>query len=143
MMNIFQLAKAVHIFGNFCWFAGIFFFYELLNYEFQHKRNGSKSVGFHEMESYAYFWIALPGMLVAFISGLVMAHLKPTLMMETWFQAKIGSAGLIMVITFHGITPLRKYRKGDLGKYTSLHLRGMSLILLLLLAILSSALVLG
>jgi putative membrane protein len=107
--------------------AGLLYYYRLFVYHFEF---GQKNESIHSllslMEKRLYKYITIPAMLVAVISGLCMAYLNPALFNENWFRIKVTAALLMIGVTFHGISPLRKFQNKKFHPYSSKQLRIMN-----------------
>ena len=98
---VFQYVKWFHVVTIISWMAGLLYLFRLFVY---HQERGSQA-DVHTLLAHAerrlYRIIALPAMLMAWVSGLAMIHLTPQLMGGKWLHWK-----LLCVLVLSGITGL-------------------------------------
>ena len=128
--------KTIHVVAIISWMAGLLYFYRLFVYHFtQGQNNASIHSLLSVMETRLYQYITLPAMVVSMITGLAMIHANPSLMAQKWFQIKIVCVFFMITVTFHGITPLRRFKQKNFQKYSNIGLRMMNEVPTLLMIV--------
>jgi putative membrane protein len=141
LSSYYLVFKSIHVIGIISWMAGLLYFYRLFVYHFNFGKDNSVHALLTLMEKRLFKYITVPAMLVSVAAGLLMIHLNPGLMTQRWFQVKIVAAFFMITVTFHGITPIRRFREKKFNKYSNVGLRLMNevptllMILIVIMAI--------
>ena len=101
-MDWYREILALHVIAIISWMAGILYLYRLLIYG---KEKGPTNTEIHDllslMSKRLYKYITVPAMSVAWICGLSMVAIAPTLFADTWFKVKFASALLLTISTIY------------------------------------------
>ena len=94
LMPLLPWIKALHVVAVIAWMAGILYLYRLFVYHREEKEYVVKE-RLVDWERRLMRFIANPAMIVAWLAGLTMVYLQPSLMLEPWFHAKLTFAVLL------------------------------------------------
>jgi uncharacterized membrane protein len=135
-----RTALFLHVLGVILWAGGALNLSRMLAFHVQEELG--VQARFSEMEIKIFFFVTLPGMLLAVAAGLYMlADPVMNLISHDWMKAKLGLALLFIILTFElgrRIMSLRgKPAKGSKGAQMALHgILGLSLMGILYLVFL-------
>jgi protoporphyrinogen IX oxidase len=133
------VVKWLHVVAIICWMAGLLYVFRLFIY---HLTDGQKSVDNNNllkiMQNRLYRIITVPAMSVAWVCGLIMLHLNPSLFQQKWMHWKLTLVLLMTASTVYAGQIRRNLEKGQFHKYSSRSLRFLNEVpTLLLLAIIA------
>ncbi len=119
--------KCFHILGIICWMAGLLYLYRLFIYHFDFGQNKEEIHSlFSLMEKRLYRYITVPAMLVSVIAGVGLILLNLSLLFQLWFQMKLASAVLMVLVTGWAGQIRKKFQSKDFNNNTSFRLRVMN-----------------
>jgi protoporphyrinogen IX oxidase len=123
--SFYLLLKTLHIVAIISWMAGLLYFYRLFVYHKEFGQGPNSSV--HQllvlMETRLYKFITIPAMIVSVATGLGMAAIQLHYFYELWFQIKMVSVLLLILVTLNGIVFIRKFKSYQTESLSSVQLR--------------------
>lgn len=102
----YEWIKVVHIVSIVCWMVGMFYLPRLYVYHAESKKGSEKDKVFQVMEKKLLRTIMNPAVVVAFVTGLMLANIYGFLALGTWFHIKLFLVLILMAM--HGF--LAKWR---------------------------------
>ena len=128
--------KWLHIVAIISWMAGLLYVFRLFIYHVsdgQHSHDNDKLL--KVMQSRLYRIITVPAMSVAWICGMTMMHLNPSLLQQKWFHWKIILVLLMTLSTVYAGQIRRNLMNKKFHKHSELSLRILNEVPTLLLVI--------
>lgn len=103
---------AFHVIAIISWMAGILYLYRLLVYAAE-RRNEHPKVEDLLIVMCRRLWkaITLPAMLAAWIAGLAMVTLQPSLLQQTWFLIKLAAVVALTLSTLYAGRMVKKVQE--------------------------------
>lgn len=139
-LNFYLAAKALHLIGMVCWFAGLFYLPRLFVYHHSSEDSISRE-RFELMEHKLYRIIMTPAMMVTMTFGLIMIGLRfEALIGAGWLWLKVLLVAALIAFHIHCKRLMRALAAGSFSG-TDKHLRMLNevpvvpLILIVLLAV--------
>src|SRR3954463_270883 len=103
MFPWYRLVLALHIISIISWMAGLLYLFRLFVYHAAEKEEVVKE-RFRMMEWRLYRIITMPAMVAAFVFGVTMLYLNPTLLRQPWMIAKLILVSLLIAVTHYAKT---------------------------------------
>jgi protoporphyrinogen IX oxidase len=128
--------KWLHVVAIICWMAGLLYVFRLFIYHLsdgQHSSDNDKLL--QVMQNRLYRIITVPAMSVAWICGLVMMHLNPSLLQQKWFHWKLTFVLLMTLSTVYAGHIRRNLVNKKFHKHSELSLRVLNEVPTVLLLI--------
>lgn len=127
MLQFYQYFKAFHIIGFVSWFAGMFYLVRIFVYHAEaddkpeHLKEDWKTQ-FTKMSWRVYKIICNPGMMITWTFGLLMLFTNPSILEQSWIQAKLILLVLLTLYHLYCKSIIKKQEK-DLQTYSSFQFR--------------------
>lgn len=122
MLEWYRPILAFHVIAIISWMAGILYLYRLLVYCAERRQEHPSVEALLQLMS-RRLWkaITLPAMILAWIAGLSMVHLNPSLLQFPWFHTKLLCVLLLTISTIYaGVLVGRVQRRSELPRGRSL-----------------------
>jgi protoporphyrinogen IX oxidase len=97
------------------WMAGILYLFRLFVYHSQETEPVVRS-RFKIMEFRLYRYITAPAMVVAFVMGVTLLFLNPSLLSQGWMHGKLFLVGILIVITHYAGMLVKQFGKDEITR---------------------------
>lgn len=115
MLEWYRPIMAFHVIAIISWMAGILYLYRLLVYAAERRHEHALVEDLLKtMTRRLWKAITLPAMILAWLAGLTMVHLNPSLFGTTWFLVKFVSVILLTASTVYAGICVGKVQRGEI-----------------------------
>lgn len=112
MIEWYRPILALHVIAVISWMAGILYLYRLLVYAAENGKDHEKVKSLLQLMSRRLLKaITIPAMIVAWIAGITMLSLNPSLIFGTWMKVKLASVVLLSGSTMHAAKQVRLFNE--------------------------------